>query len=106
MKLRLSLAAALVVWVMSRLARRAGVTTKWPVASAVLVALLAGLIWSDATPKTKDKPGMLMVGVGYPMRAWTVFQTVQLITPLALGVWLTRQRARTPAAPVELARAA
>jgi hypothetical protein len=100
------LAAALIVWVMSRLARRAGVTTKWPVTSAVLVAVLAGCIWSDATPKTHDKPGMVMVGVGYPLRAWTLFQTIQLAAPLALGVWLSRQRDPAPTAPSELARAA
>ncbi|HVJ86464.1 MAG TPA: hypothetical protein VM452_12520 [Caulifigura sp.] len=100
------LAAALVVWAWSRLARRAGVMSKWPIASAVLVALLAGLIWCDATPKTKDKQGMLMVGLGFPVRSWTAFQTVQLAAPLALGVWLTRQRVKGPTAPSELARAA
>jgi hypothetical protein len=100
------LAAGLVVWVTSRLARRAGVTAKWPVASAVLVAVLAGCVWSEATPKTREKRGMLMVGVGYPLRDWTVSQTLQLVAPLALGGWLARQRARGPAAPVEFARAA
>ncbi|OAI57493.1 hypothetical protein AYO47_01750 [Planctomyces sp. SCGC AG-212-M04] len=100
------LAAALVVWAMSRLARRAGVTAKWPIASAVLVAALAGCLWSDATPKTKDKQGMLMVGLGYPMRSWTIYQTAQLMMPLSFGIWLTRQRRRLPAAPSELARAA
>jgi hypothetical protein len=100
------LAAALVIWAMSRLARRAGVTTRWPIASAVLVAVLAGCIWSDATPKTRDRPGMVMVGVGYPLRAWTLFQTIQLAAPLALGLWLTRQRPTIPAGPIELARAA
>jgi hypothetical protein len=102
----ITVAAALIVWMTSRLARRAGVTTRWPIASALLVAIFAGLLWSDVTPKTKDKQGMLMVGLGYPLRSWTVFQTMQLITPLVLGIWLTRQRTTTPAAPSELARAA
>lgn len=100
------LAAALVVWVTARLARRAAVSARWPLASAVLVALLAGSIWSDATPKTRDKQGMLMVGIGYPLRAWTLFQSVQLVAPLALGVWLTRQRPTTPTTPLDVARAA
>lgn len=101
------LAAVLVVWLMSRLARRAGVTRKWSIASAVLVAVLAGCIWSDATPKTRDKHGMLMVGLGYPLRKyWTISQASQLLTPLAFGIWLTRRRTIVSSTPNQLARAA
>jgi hypothetical protein len=100
-------AAGLVVWATTRLARRAGTTAKWPIASTILVAILAGCIWSDATPKTADKPGMLMVGVGYPLhKYWKISQVSQLVAPLALGIWLTRRRVRTVTQPMDLARAA
>jgi hypothetical protein len=99
-------AAGLIIWLMARWAKRAGVRTRWPVASAILVAMLAGSIFSDATPKTPERPGTVMLGLGYPMRAWTVFQTMQLVAPLGLAGWLLRARRSTTSPPIELTRAA
>ncbi|HVJ66355.1 MAG TPA: hypothetical protein VM510_00145 [Caulifigura sp.] len=100
------LAAGLIVWMMSRFAKKAGVRLRWPVTSAVLVALIAGCIWTDATPKTPEKQGTVMLGLGYPLRTWTIFQTVQLAAPLALAAWLVGKPPKATSPPVEFAQVA
>ncbi len=100
-------AAGIVVWAMARLARRSRVTARWPCVSAALVALLAGCIWSDVTPKTPEKMGTMMLGLGYPIRAWTIFQTGQMLAPLGFAAWLMRPKQTSEAAPtIEVERAA
>lgn len=77
-----------------RAARKAEIGRKWPAATCVLLALMAGTLFTSTREKTADKPGMLMFGIGaYPT---TGLQFAQLAAPLTVGAWaLLRHRGRS-----------
>jgi hypothetical protein len=68
-----------------RAARRAALDWKWPLVACLLLALLGGSAFSITRPKTADKPGLLILGVGTPSSTTIGFQLAQLLAPLAVG---------------------
>jgi hypothetical protein len=90
------LSVALVLAGLWRSAARARLDWKWPTGSALLLTLLAAALTVDAKGRTATTPGMIMFGVGYPLRT---LQVVQLIPPLliALAIVLHARRERADA---------
>jgi len=74
-----------------RSARKAALGWKWPLAACLLLALISGSAFSIIRPKTADKPGVLIVGVGTPSSTTIGFQLAQLLAPLAIGAWALSQ---------------
>jgi hypothetical protein len=74
-----------------RAARKATLDWKWPLTACLLLALVAGSVFSQIEPKTATKPGLLMLGVGTPSSATIGLQAIQLFAPIAIGLWVLRR---------------
>lgn len=83
-----------------RAARKATLGWKWPLTACLLLALLAGSVFSKTEPKTATKPGVILVGIGTPSSATSGFQAIQLLAPIAIGLWLLRRDQSCKAAPL------
>ena len=49
---------------LSRAAGKASLGWRWPLTACLLLALLAGSVFSQTQPKTATKPGLFILGVG------------------------------------------
>jgi hypothetical protein len=104
----LVLAAVLVVVAFSGLAKRCGVTRRWPMTAALLIALACGCLWTGATQKTPEKMGTIMIGVPGSLRPTgiTFPQLIQFAAPLAAAAWATRRQSQATGPARELRSAA
>jgi hypothetical protein len=74
-----------------RAACKATLGWKWPLTACLLLALLAGSVFSKIEPKTATKPGLLILGVGTPSSATIGLQVIQLFAPIAIGLRVLRR---------------
>jgi hypothetical protein len=84
------LASVLVVAAFSGLAARCSVSRRWPLTTAIVAAVLCGCLWTNATPKTPEKLGTVVIGIPGSWRRPTVFQLIQFVVPLAVAACMVR----------------
>jgi hypothetical protein len=101
---------AVAAWLFCRLGSRACIGWKWPLAACCLTACLAALPNVDvllpgeqrgllhdsrirSNPSYEGK-GMITLGFGLSRRP-SVFQMIQIATPLAIGAWALRRQPRS-----------
>jgi hypothetical protein len=82
-------------FILCRAARRAALGWKWPLTACLLLALLSGGVFTKVQPKSADKPGVFLLGVGIPSLAITHLQIIQILAPLAIGGWAVLRQGRT-----------
>lgn len=91
----LTSAAALLVIAFAGLGRRTAVHWRWPMIAGILLSIIAGTVYTEAKAKTADHQGVLMIGIGYPIRIPTIHQWIQFIVPLGAAGWMTRRQRRS-----------
>ncbi|KKK68260.1 hypothetical protein LCGC14_2945860, partial [marine sediment metagenome] len=78
-----------------RLVRRANLSWRWLLAACVGLTLVSSLIVVHIVPSQSGVPGMGIFAFGLgPWYGPTIYQSIQVFVPLAIGVWLTWRHAR------------
>jgi hypothetical protein len=93
-------AAALLVIAFAGLGRRTAVHWRWSMIAGILLAMIAGAVYSEARARTADHQGVLMIGIGYPIRMPTIHQWIQFIVPLGAAGWMTWRQRRLESAAI------
>lgn len=88
------LPAVLLTWLYCGLARRCRIDRKWMLASCGVLAVIAMLPLQSIALSELPGRSLWTIGLGFPPG---LLQSVQLIVPLAVGLWLARpSRQRVP----------
>jgi hypothetical protein len=96
----LTSAAALLVIAFAGLGRRTAVHWRWPLIAGIVLATIAGAVYSEAEANTVDHHGLLMIGMAYPIRFPTIHQWIQFIVPLGAAGWMTWRQRRSELAAI------
>jgi nitrate reductase NapE component len=85
-----------------RIARKAALGWKWPLATCLLLALLSGSVFTGTRAKTADRPGVLLIGVGVSPHSTSGLQLLQFAAPLAIGTWAAWRHRAGRSAPLAI----